>query len=48
MTTQAKPIPDGYEKPTPYLCCKDAAGAIEFYKKAFGATEFMRLADPSG
>ena len=48
MTSKAKPIPDGYETPTPYLCCKDAAGAIEFYKTAFGATELMRLADPSG
>ncbi len=48
MTTKAKPMPDGKENPTPYLCCKDAAGAIEFYKKAFGATELMRMADPAG
>ena len=33
---------------TPYLCAKDAAGAVEFYKKAFGAVETMRLADASG
>jgi PhnB protein len=26
----------------------DAPGAIDFYKKAFGATEVMRFADPSG
>ena len=43
-----KPIPDGYHTATPYLIVKGAAGAIEFYKKAFGATELMRLADPSG
>jgi PhnB protein len=48
MTNKAKPIPDGFHSATPYLCCKDAAGAIEFYKKAFGATEVMRLAEPSG
>ena len=48
MTSKAKPIPDGFHGATPYLCCKDAAGAIEFYKKAFGATEVMRLAEPSG
>jgi PhnB protein len=30
------------------LIVKNAAGAIEFYKKAFGATELMRLADPNG
>lgn len=32
----------------PYICCKDAAQAIEFYKAAFGATETMRLAEPGG
>ena len=31
-----------------YLCFSDAAGAIEFYKQAFGAEELMRLAEPSG
>lgn len=33
---------------TPYLMIKGAADAIEFYKKAFGAEETMRLAEPSG
>lgn len=32
-----KPIPDGYHTLTPSLTCKDAAKAIEFYKKAFNA-----------
>src|SRR5688572_30995230 len=32
----------------PYLCVKDAARAIEFYVRAFGATEKFRLAEPSG
>ena len=43
-----KPIPDGYHTATPYLVVKDAASAIQFYKKAFGATETLRMADPSG
>ncbi|HEV2912232.1 MAG TPA: VOC family protein [Pyrinomonadaceae bacterium] len=48
MSSSVKPIPDGYHSVTAYLCVSDAAGAIEFYKKAFGATELMRLADKSG
>src|SRR5262245_32410076 len=43
-----KPIPDGYHSVTPYIIVQGAARAIEFYKRAFGATEVMRLADPSG
>ena len=43
-----KAIPDGYQGATPYLCCKNAAGAIDFFKKAFGATEIMRMAQPDG
>jgi PhnB protein len=31
-----------------YLCVKDAARAIEFYKTAFGVTEKFRLTEPSG
>jgi PhnB protein len=46
--TKAKAIPDGYHSATPYLCVKDAAKALEFYKKGFGATELMRMGDPSG
>lgn len=41
--SKVKPIPEGYHTVTPYLCCKDAAAAIDFYKKAFGATEVMRM-----
>ena len=41
--SKVKPIPEGYHTVTPYLCCKDAAAAIDFYKKAFGATEVMRI-----
>ena len=43
-----KPIPDGFQCITPYLGIAKAAEAIEFYKKAFGATEVMRLSMPDG
>ena len=43
-----KPIPEGYHAVTPYLIIDGAAGAIDFYKKAFGATELFRMPDPSG
>ena len=43
-----KPIPDGYHTVTPYLIIQGAAGAIEFYKKAFGAKELMRIPGPGG
>jgi PhnB protein len=33
---------------TPYLAVKDADRAIAFYKKAFGASETLRLNDPDG
>ena len=39
----AKPIPEGYEGVTPYLILDGAAAAIDFYKKAFGATELFRM-----
>jgi PhnB protein len=48
MSKQVKPVPDGYHTVTPYLVVKDAARALEFYKKAFGAVEIMRLAGPDG
>jgi PhnB protein len=48
MTSKVKPIPDGYHSVTPYLIIKGAADAIEFYKKAFGATELFRMAQPNG
>ena len=38
-----KPIPEGYHSLTPYLIVDGAADAIEYYKKAFGATELFRM-----
>jgi PhnB protein len=43
-----KPIPDGYHTVTPYLIIKNAAAAIDFYKKAFGAAELFRYPGPNG
>ena len=43
-----KPIPDGYHSVTPYLILDDAARALEFYKKAFGAVELLRMPAPGG
>jgi PhnB protein len=43
-----KAIPDGYYSLTPYLVCKGAAKAIEFYAKAFGAQEIVRMPGPHG
>ncbi len=39
-------IPEGFQTITPSLVLKDAAKAIETYKKAFGAKEVHRLDDP--
>jgi PhnB protein len=33
---------------TPYIVFEDAAAAIEFYKRAFGAEEVSRHLDPNG
>lgn len=43
-----KAIPEGYHAVTPYLFLKGAAAAIEYYKKAFGATELSRHPSPDG
>ena len=44
----AKAIPEGYHSITPYLAVDDASGAIEFYKRAFGAEERSRMPMPDG
>jgi PhnB protein len=43
-----KPIPEGYHTLTPYLSLDDAGKAIEFYKRAFGAEERVRMPAPDG
>lgn len=48
MAKATNPIPQGYHTVTPSLTCRDAAKAIDFYKKAFGAQELMRMPSPDG
>jgi PhnB protein len=48
MGENVKPVQDGVHTITPHIVCAGAAEAIEFYKKAFGATELMRMPGPDG
>ena len=48
MAHPVKPIPDGYHSVTPYLVVKNAARAISFYERAFGAKELLRMPEPDG
>src|ERR1044072_8072884 len=43
-----KSIPEGYHTATPYLIINGAAEAIDFYQKAFGATELFRFPAAEG
>jgi PhnB protein len=43
MPTKTNAAPTGYHTVTPYLVLENAAAAIDFYKKAFGAEEYLRL-----
>ena len=44
--SEVKAIPEGYEGVTPYLICKNAEAAMEFYSRAFGAVELFRIGSP--
>jgi PhnB protein len=48
MPNNVKPVPEGYHAITPYLSVNGATEAIGFYKRAFGATEIMRMPGPGG
>lgn len=48
MAKAVKPIPEGLHSVTPHLVLNDAAAAIDFYKKAFGAQEVSRALGPDG
>ena len=43
-----RPVPEGYHSLTPGLVVHNAAEAIEFYKRAFGAQELGRMSAPDG
>jgi len=46
MPENVSPIPKGYEGITPYLICRNAEAAMDFYKRAFGAEELYRIGQP--
>jgi PhnB protein len=48
MTRSLQGIPEGYHSVTPYLAVHDAAAALEFYQRVFGARERMRMPAPGG
>jgi uncharacterized glyoxalase superfamily protein PhnB len=47
-TKTTDPIPSGMHTVTPHLICAGAGEAIDFYKKAFGASELSRMPGPDG
>jgi PhnB protein len=48
MASSAKAAPQVSQAAVSYLAVRNAPAAIEFYKKAFGAAEIVRLTDPAG
>ncbi|KAF0095108.1 MAG: glyoxalase/bleomycin resistance protein/dioxygenase [Puniceicoccaceae bacterium 5H] len=46
--TPVKPVPEFMHTVTPHLICRDAMGAVEFYKKAFGAQALVVMPMPDG
>ena len=48
MPNRVDPIPKGHRTVTPYLAIKNAAKALEFYKRAFGAVETYKVLVPDG
>jgi PhnB protein len=48
MAGEVKAVPRGYHTLTPYLVVQDANRAIDFYKKAFGAREIVKMTAPGG
>jgi PhnB protein len=48
MPNSVQPIPTGFHSVTPYLVVNDAARAIDFYQRAFGAKQTVRMDGPDG
>ncbi len=48
MPNKVKPIPEGFHTATPFLTVDNGQKALEFYKRAFGAKEVMRMEGPDG
>ncbi len=45
---KTSPVPKGFRTVTPHLVVRNAAGALEFYQRAFGAEVLNKLAAPEG
>lgn len=48
MPASTRPVPEGFHTVTPSLTVRNAAQAIEFYKKTLGAEELVRMPSPDG
>lgn len=48
MNQEVKPIPEGFHTLTPHIIVPDADQAIDFYRRAFGAEEIVRMPTPDG
>jgi PhnB protein len=48
MPNKVRPIPEGYHSITPYLVVNNAARAIDFYQRAFGAKKTVQMDGPDG
>jgi uncharacterized glyoxalase superfamily protein PhnB len=48
MKPATRPIPEGFHTMAPHIIVRGAAQAIDYYKKAFGAEEVMRMPGPDG
>jgi len=48
MAKAKSPVPQGLHTVTPHLILDDAATAIDWYKRGFGADEISRSAGPDG
>ena len=48
MAKKVSAIPKGFHTATPYLIVRDGAGALEYYKKAFGAVVGFEMKDENG
>ncbi|MEQ8695588.1 MAG: VOC family protein [Bauldia litoralis] len=48
MSKAVQPIPEGYHTVTPYLAVSNAQEALDFYRRAFGAAEVVRMDGPDG
>lgn len=48
MSDKPQPVPQGFHTLTPHLVVRNAAQAIEFYEKAFGAELLGKMLTPDG